>query len=193
MSDSFTASPGTFVLIYDPNIPEKQSSAIPVMGWTKGLSGFDPVTVVPEDGRMTFGKAILTTYDDEPFITDPISKMTFNSVEDWVTYMKGRKPVAKPNAETGKRRRTNLFIQFSEKKYVNKSFWHFKTSSDEFLFELEGGADAPDDPRVQKINRDSFYVARKLLDVLTYDDLFNTVKVESSYDVEDFVDDEDLI
>jgi hypothetical protein len=173
MADSFTALPRTFVVSFDSNDPDGRNM-IPVMGWAKGLSGYDPITVVPEDGRMVFGKAIcLMTDDDVVIVTDPISKKTFYDINDWLSYMKGAKPVAKPDVNTGVRRRVNLYIQFGDKTYVNKSFWHFKTPSDEFLFTLEGEQEAPDDARVQKINRDAFYNARKTLDVMPYDDLFN--------------------
>lgn len=175
MTDSFAAQPGTFVLVYNSEEPTARKM-IPVVGWQKGLSGFDPITVVAEDGRMIFGKAVLiwNAETGSEFVTDPTSKMTFDDVDDWLAYMKGAKPVAKPNAETGIRRRVNLFIQFGKKEYVNKSFWHFKTPSDEFLFTLEGGMEAPEDARVTKINRDTFFNARKLLEVVPFDDLFNT-------------------
>lgn len=188
MSDSFAALPRTFVLFFDSEAPD-DPFALPVIGWTKGLSGFDPITVVPEDGRMTFGKAIcIYTEEGVAIVTDPIAKNSFSGVEEWVKYMKGAKPVAKADTKTGLRRRVNLFIQFGSKVFVNKSFWHFKTPSDEFLFTLEGGEESPEDVRVQKINREAFFNARKTLEVIPYDDLFNTTEViQPEHDFEDLI------
>lgn len=189
MSDSFPAQANTVVIQFDPETP-KIPDTFPVIGWAKGLSSYDPITIVPEDGRMIFGKAIQMDSNGATVIVDPIAKKTFWSLESWVTYMEGTKPVAKPDATTGVRRRVNLYIQFGTKTFVNKSFWHFKTPSDEFLFTLEGGEEAPDDVRVQKINRDAFYSARKTLDVMLYDDLFNTTETFPAHDEDDG---EDLI
>jgi hypothetical protein len=190
MTDSFQAAPGTFVVLFNPQDPENPDH-FPVVGWTRGLSGYDPITIVPEDGVMEFGKAIQLDHGDLVVVVDPTAKKTFWSLEAWLEYMKGAKPVAKPNKETGIRRRVNLHIQFGEKTYVNKSFWHFKTPSDSFLFELEGGESAPDDARVSKINRDTYYKARKNLEVVPYADLFNVTESAMVEDIDEEA--EDLI
>lgn len=187
MTDSFQAAPGTEIVRFDPEDPENPDH-FPVIGWTRGLSGYDPITIVPEDGVMEFGKAILL---EDRCVVDPTAKRTFFGLSLWLEYMKGAKPVAKPNKETGVRRRVNLHIQFGDKTYVNKSFWHFKTASDSFLFELEGGEGAPDDARVTKINRDTFYKARKNLEVVPYADLFNVTESAMAEEIDEEA--EDLI
>lgn len=178
MTDSFSALPETAVITFNPEDPNK-SFWTPVVGWTRGLAGFDPVTVIMGDGHMVHGKAIVVQSGSSEYVVDPNAKKTFYSVVDWLEYMKGAKPVSKPNRHTGVRRRTNLFIQFGTKVFINKSFWHFKTPKDEFLFAVEGGGEAPEDPRVQKINRDAFYKARKLLEVVPFEELFNTLEIEA--------------
>ncbi len=60
-------------------------------------------------------------------------------------------------------------ITFGSKTYKLTSSWHFKDDDTEFVFQLPGDANAPDDERVQKVNRDGFVDLSKRLPTKSYD------------------------
>lgn len=47
-------------------------------------------------------------------------------------------------------------ISFGEQTFKLTSSWHFKSESEEFVFQMDGGFPAPKDHRVTKVNRDTF-------------------------------------
>jgi hypothetical protein len=71
---------------------------------------------------------------------------------------------------------SSLNIRQTDKSYRSKSFWHFKDESGlEFLFTVESGRKIPNDHRVAKINRETFFERRKSLPVVDSKLLLETV------------------
>jgi hypothetical protein len=182
MSEVLPALPGTTAYAKTKYGQE----AAPVIGWEKILGRWEPVCF-PETFRSERPMCIEIPCEnpDAPNFYDVETKTYFDNHDDWLAFYEGKAPEAPGPAKRSKTR-SGLRVTFGTKVYKNKSFWHFKTEQDEFLFELEGDETCPDDPRVEKINRDQFFKARKMMDVLTMPELLGAAP-ETDSEVEDLI------
>ena len=161
MSDPvLPAAPGTYVISL---MADDLLAWFPVIGWEKMLGRWEPVCFPPEAIRSDKPTCYLLPAENQavnPNVYDPTARRTFEDLKDWQEFYEGEIPEKSPLGATFE---IGTPVTFGSKIYKNKSFWHFKTTNAEFLFELDGNETCPDDPRVQKINRDEFFKARKLI------------------------------
>lgn len=163
----------------------------PIIGWEKQLGRWEPICFPTEVIRSEDPICYLIPridYPDEPQIFDPKSKKSFPSLSLWAKFYQGQAPV---KTETGEVFEITTPVTFGLGVYKNKSFWHFKTAKAEFLFELEGGETYPDDPRVRKITRAEFFSARRMIPVVSREEVIvmgqETPEEPQPFDGEDLI------
>jgi hypothetical protein len=93
-------------------------------------------------------------FHPEGYITHPASQKVFESVDLWTAYIDGEAIVTDTSGTTEGTAPDNRPINFGTKSYSTKSYWHWPTAN--AIFEIEGKAEYPDDPRVLKIKREEF-------------------------------------
>lgn len=71
-------------------------------------------------------------------------------------------------------------IGFGDKSYKLVSSWHFKDGDTEFVFQVPGDKDVPDDARVTKINRDAYTELTKTVPVKDYESVLGIEKPGSA-------------
>lgn len=165
MSYVLLAATGTYLITWERG----DFLEYPIIGWEKLLHSWEPICFPPTAHTNKMICYAIPNPEGGYFYYDPNLRDTFYDSVEWASQYEGKEPEIEP--ETQKQARSNLHVAFGNKVYKNKSFWHFKTPSDEFLFELDGEQTCPDDPRCEKITRDQYFKARKLMDVLTLDEL----------------------
>lgn len=172
MSNTFPALAGTFLIQID-DTADAGYRLTPVIGWqaTQGTRVAPLIAQAPIP--LKHGTALVLPMWDgsEAMVSDPTHRATFDSIDEWVDFILNRAdssalPVGKSNA-------VGLNVVFdAEKSYSKTSWWHFRDGPNEFIFTLPKDSQVPDDPRIQKTNREAFALLKKTVNVVPVADLY---------------------
>ena len=177
----------------------------PVIGWlyTEGKTP-EPVTIHGKN-LLVGGEGIMSPCG---MVSDPATGLTFGSVEEWVEFNPKaisaknkaetpKKPAADPEGDSEGDSEGVYKIEWTNKSFKTKSFWHYDDGEYEFVFVLEGGETAPKQTKVmKKIKRDELMELKKNVDLLDLDDVKNPdpiedADIEEDEEPDDFDEDED--
>lgn len=146
----FPAQPGTNLVHKDDGV------TAPIVGfaYVQGNLVF-PLFVMA--GKSGCGPDEAVQHPDG-LISYPAKSRFFTSLGEWQEWMRDQAEEEEAQvAATGGPDKSP--IKFGTTKYKTKSYWHWQTAN--AIFEIEGEAAIPDDPRVVKVKRDEFADLKK--------------------------------
>lgn len=175
----FPAEPGTWLIDMDPDV-----EPIPIIGWVASANTAFPILPISADPVSGHAYRLAGT----GAVVDPAWSRTFESEEAWraaagreAPYEPGtslffsapEKKAAKPKASSSSSSTSAAVpnvpgierLDFGNKSYKSKSFWHYRDDDHEFVFELPGETPIPTNEEVDKITRAKFFELRKDLTV----------------------------
>jgi hypothetical protein len=195
------ANPKTYVVTITPGASEGFLKE-PIIAWIPHEKA-DTAMPQPLTGngvhRVIAGSAILFPCG---MVTDPTTGFTYETVEAWLEG--GAKPPKTAKAKAAAEPEPDdeqgegaLDIEWTTSAFKNKSFWRYDDGEYEFVFQVDGGENAPKaSTKLTKIKRDDFAELKKTIDVMTVDQIKNYAPIPDAEepDAEDEDDeDDDLI
>lgn len=156
MTFAIPAAPGTFL---NHRTDADQPPTV-IVGWLVHPGGLaTPVTFDPvgdlEDYFVVVGAVGPATAHTGPAKPAPAPPAAQTST---------RAPAAAPAAPAG-----DVDIFLTGKEYTKRTFWHFTVGEHQAVLLCEGGNPVPVGENVAKISRDDFYVMKKQIRDLTYE------------------------
>lgn len=184
MSDAFAALPGSMIIRLDPETSQG-FEATPIIGWltTKGtrVAPLTAQVAVP----VQHGIAYVIPGDElmPVMVNDPVYRLTFSGVPEWLAFIEKQNPDEAPAPRSPVQAANLPWVVFDHSKtFVKTSYWHYKDGEDEFVFEVPGGEQLPDDSRVVRSNRKDFLVLKKSCPAVKLADLVDREQPEVDLD-----------